>query len=216
MGLITFFGINGVGKDSIANKLKEKNPDIRITSMSRLYMYILGITDTYETSEKVTEEQYKLLEDTPQDVMKRIEEEEYKKLLIELANQNEETILLSHLVSALRLGKETIYLEDRLTPKWLVDNSDLLIQLAVPPDTLSERRKADFSRKRETDINEIEKHQNMCFREWKRIQGENPTKSMYTIVNLDFGETVNAVEKVINMKEKRLFDKRREGEENER
>lgn len=216
MGLITIFGINGVGKDTIANQLKKKRPNIKITSMSRILMYILGITNTFETAEKVTEEQYKQLESIPQERMKQIEENEYKDLLTMLSKKNEETILLTHLVSALRLGEKTIYLEDRLTPDWLVENSNTLIQLVVPPQILSERRQNDGSRKRDTNVEEIEKHQKMCLREWGRIRKRHPSKTMYTIVNIDLDESVDTVEKVINVEQSKLNNKQKEGEEDER
>ena len=41
-------------------------------------MYLLDITNTYYTSEKVTEEQYKKLENVSQSEMKYIENNQYK------------------------------------------------------------------------------------------------------------------------------------------
>ena len=216
MGLITIFGINGVGKDTVANKLKEKRPNICITSMSRILMYILGISNTYETSEIVTEEQYKKLESIPQDVMKKIEENEYRELLTQISQEDKQTLLLSHLVSALRLGEQIVYLDNRLTPDWLVKQSDLLVQLAVPAPILSERRSKDTSRKRDTNIYEIEKHQKLCFKEWNRIKKENPNKSMYTIVNLDLEETVDTIERIMDIEEHKSKSVLKEGERNER
>lgn len=213
MGLITIFGINGVGKDTVANQLKSKKPDIKITSMSRILMYILGITDSYETSDKITEEQYKKLENIPQEEMKQIEKKEYKELLIRLSEKEEDTILLTHLVSALRLGEETVYLKDRLTPSWLVENSDVLIQLVVPTQILSERREKDTSRKRDVNVEEIEKHQKLCFKEWKRLKKEHSSKNFYTVVNLNLEETVDTVEKVIKLEKNKLKEReRKEGE----
>ena len=216
MGLITIFGINGTGKDTIANELKKKRPNIRITSMSRLLMYILGITNTFETSEPVTEEQYKKLESIPQEKMKMIEQKEYKELLIGLSKKDQETILLTHLVSVLRHGEELIYLEDRPTPSWLIENSSTLIQLVVPPEILSERRKKDNSRKRDINIEEIEKHQKMCFKEWKRLKKEQPSKTMYTVVNINLDETVETVDEVIKVENNKLENNQKEGEKDER
>ena len=76
MAITTLFGINGVGKDTIAENLRKKNPEITVSSVSRMLMYILGISKTYDVREKVTEEQYKILESIPQTQMVKIENEE--------------------------------------------------------------------------------------------------------------------------------------------
>lgn len=216
MSLITVFGINGVGKDTVANQLKSRKTNIKITSMSRLLMYILGITQSYETSEKVTEEQYKQLESVPQERMKQIENAQYRELITKISKENDTTILLSHLISALRFGEKTVYLEDRLTPDWLVKNSDALVQLVVPPQILSERRGKDGSRKRDTNIEEIEKHQKMCFKEWKRLKAKHMRKAMYTVINLELDETVDTVEKIIDIHISKKNKKKEEGEIDEK
>ena len=72
MAITTIFGINGVGKDTVANSLRTNNPDLLVTSISRMLMYILGITKTYDVNEKVCEEQYKMLESVPQEKMIKI------------------------------------------------------------------------------------------------------------------------------------------------
>ena len=78
MAITTIFGINGVGKDTVANSLRTNNPDLLVTSISRMLMYILGITKTYDVNEKVCEEQYKMLESVPQEKMIKIENTDYK------------------------------------------------------------------------------------------------------------------------------------------
>lgn len=44
MGLNTIFGINGIGKDTVAEELRKRKPEVIVTSMSRVLMYILGIS----------------------------------------------------------------------------------------------------------------------------------------------------------------------------
>ena len=41
IGLNTIFGINGVGKDTVAEALRQRNPEIKVVSGSRLLMYLL-------------------------------------------------------------------------------------------------------------------------------------------------------------------------------
>ena len=51
MGLYTIFGINGIGKDTVAKEIRKKTQDIEVTSMSRLLMFILGISKSYDVQE---------------------------------------------------------------------------------------------------------------------------------------------------------------------
>lgn len=199
MGLNTIFGINGIGKDTIAEEIRRKNPEIRVTSMSRVYMYILGISKTCDVREKITEEQYKELESISQETMREIENNEYKHILERMANSKEKVIFLGHLISALRLGEDVKYLEDRKTPKWFVDINDNIIQLVAPAELISERRKKDNERKRKSDIEEILKHQELCSKEWKRISEEDDfiAQKMQTIENVDLEKTVKDIEDVI-------------------
>ena len=74
MGLYTIFGINGIGKDTIAEELRKKNQEIEVTSMSRLLMFILGISKTYdvEYNEDNTIKSFKPNCDAPIKIKKRI------------------------------------------------------------------------------------------------------------------------------------------------
>ena len=69
MGIYTIFGINGIGKDTVSEEIRKKRQDIKVTSMSRLLMFILGISKSYDVREKINEEQYKALEEIPQSII---------------------------------------------------------------------------------------------------------------------------------------------------
>ena len=206
MAITTIFGINGVGKDTVANSLRDKHTDIAVTSISRMLMYILGITKTYDVSEKVCEDQYKLLESVPQDRMIEIENTNYKDLIYEIANSKEDLIVLSHLISALRHGDKVQYLTDRITPDWYVNLNQALIQLVAPFDIISNRRKNDIQRKREVSIDEIAYHQSLCTNEWERIKSMNPdsVNRMFIVNNIDLDTATNEIENIIYTEEKIL------------
>ena len=199
MGLITIFGINGVGKDTVANKLRKNNPNITVTSMSRILMYLLGISKTYDTREKISENQYKALENTPQEIISNIENNQYKKLLEKLST-TDNVIFLAHLISALRLGDKTRYLTNKQTPKWFVDINEQMIQLVAPADNISQRRKKDKGRKRNCHINQILEHQELCSKEWERIKRMSPDKikKMHIIENIELDDAVRQVEGIMH------------------
>ena len=165
MGLYTIFGINGIGKDTVAKEIRKKTQDIEVTSLSRLLMFILGISKSYDVQEKINEEQYKALEKMPQSTMRFIEDNEYRQLLERLAKEDKDVIFLSHLITALRLGNKVEFLEDRKTPDWFVDINDKLIQLVAPAQMVAERRQRDKTRTRCYEIDEIIKHQELCTKE---------------------------------------------------
>ena len=200
MAITTIFGINVVGKDTVANSLRTNNPDLLVTSISRMLMYILGITKTYDVNEKVCEEQYKMLESVPQEKMIKIENTDYKDMLDEIASSKEDLIMLSHLISALRHGDKIQYLTDRTTPDWYVKLNQALIQLVAPSDIVSYRRKNDVNRKRETSIKEIEYHQSLCTNEWERIKRVNPdtTNRMFIVNNINLSDATNEIEKIMH------------------
>lgn len=199
MGLYTIFGINGIGKDTIAEKIRQKHQDIEVTSMSRLLMFMLGISKSYDVREKINEEQYKALEQTPQCTIRKIEENEYRRLLEELAKSDKDVIFLSHLITALRLGNKVEFLEDRKTPDWFVDINDKLIQLVAPAQIVAKRRQKDKTRRRCYEIDEIIKHQELCTKEWERIKRKDyyTAKKMSVVENIDLNQAVRGVENII-------------------
>ena len=200
MSVNTIFGINGVGKDAVASELKKENPKITVTSMSRLLMYLLGISQTYDAAEKITEAQYKKLEEVPQKDMIELEQQEYRALLEDLTKQDDKVLILAHLISALRHGDETEYLTNRQIPDWFVDINENLVQLVAPPEVILERRLNDTSRNRKADISQIVEHQSLCDDEWERI-GKSKVlvkRKMHVIPNLDLGRTTREVRNVIS------------------
>ena len=199
VAITTIFGINGVGKDTVANSLRANNPDLSVTSISRMLMYILGITKTYDVSELVNEEQYKQLESIPQPRMIEIENTDYKNILYEIAKSDENVIMLSHLISALRHKDKIEYLTNRITPDWYVDINQALIELVAPYDLISKRRENDLKRKRSVDVEEIKYHQLLCTKEWERIQQTNSSakEKMFVVNNIDLNEATNDIENIL-------------------
>lgn len=199
MGITTIFGINGIGKDTIAEELRKKNKELKVTSMSRLSMYLLGISTTYDVREKITEEQYKELEMISQTKMIELENNEYREHLEKMAKSDEDVIILSHLISALRLGDKTEYLTERKTPKWFIDINQNLIQLVAPADLISDRRSKDKTRKRDAEIEQIIKHQSLCNKEWERIAQENvkARQKMHIVENINLDKAIKEIENIV-------------------
>lgn len=198
MSINTIFGINGVGKDAVAECLKSTNQDIVVTSMSRLSMFLLGISSSWDAEEEVSEHQYRQLEETPQSKMIDLENNEYRNELEKIANSDQEVIMLSHLVSALRHSDKVRYLTERKTANWFVDLNSNLVELVAPPDMIVNRRKKDLNRDRTTDLKQIIEHQELCDAEWNRITkiGKKTNKNMAVVQNIDLQTAAREVENV--------------------
>lgn len=211
MSLNTIFGINGVGKDTIAEQIRKNNPNVRVTSMSRLLMYILGITSNFDVRKKVGEKEYGMLEAVPQSRMIEIENSEYRQFIERFSNSKENIIFIGHLITAMRHGTNVTYLRDRLTPDWFIKCNNNLIQVVAPFELINSRRKLDSDRLRVSDISQIKEHQLLCSQEWERIKRSKliPASRMHIVENIELSKATNELEKII-------FDKDilKEGENN--
>lgn len=199
MALHTIFGINGVGKDTVAERLRERHSNILVSGQGRLTMYCLGIIDDYDSRSKVTEEHYRQLEEVPLDDRHIAEETSYRKFLENAAESSTTTIFLSHLVVAYRHGSNMEYITEDKTYDWLIMSSKSLTQLIAPPETISQRRRKDTSRIRKADLDEVIRHQSLCDTEWSRISRDYPEKrsSMHRVENIDLGSAVAQVDEII-------------------
>jgi len=199
IGLNTIFGINGVGKDTVAEALRQRNPEIKVVSGSRLLMYLLGIAESYDVRERVSEYQYKILEQTSQSIKVHVMENEYRQQLEKMSKDGENVILLAHLVTAFRHGSKIQYLKERPLPTWHAEINTNLIQLVAPAILISERRKTDATRHRQTSVAQIIKHQALCDKEWGRIELLGPCikDKMHTVKNIDLETAVKEVESIV-------------------
>jgi len=201
MGLHTIYGVNGVGKDTVANELVCAHENTFKTSESRLLMFILGIADNYDTTHPVTRDHYKLLEETPQTRMIEIEKTDYRYLIEEFARSETTVLILSHLVFALYLDKKIKFLDERTTPDWYLDANESLIQLIAPSQTIYGRRiKDEDTRDRgQFTIEDIDMHQQLCGRRWEKIaqQAEGTFTVTATIENICLTDAVEQTARVI-------------------
>lgn len=203
MPLNTLYGINGVGKDTVAERLRQSvDRQLIVTSMSRLSMYLLGIVKSFDVSGEVPGDAYKRLEQVPQPEMIALENGPYKEMVGELAQGNDRALLLGHLVTALHLGGSINYLTERSTPDWYIESNASFVQLTAPADIVMQRRQRDASggvRSRPTEISQIMEHQELCDQEWERIGTGlvKPSKGMYVIENRDLDTTVEEVREAL-------------------
>ena len=200
MPLVTIFGINAVGKDTIANEFKKKHPGTFITSASRLLMYHLGIIDKYGAEDPVTKKNYKKLENTSQDKIMAITKGAYKNSLIRFSKNNRLTILLSHLVFMLHIDKDEPVFLDKKDPPFTKLSSGLIQIKSKSENILSRRIKDNKEGVREryySTLKFINKHQTLCDYKWKKIISLRAHNTYITIHNNNLDKAVSAVEKFV-------------------
>lgn len=185
MSLETIYGINASGKDAIANRLKEKDPSIFITTESRLLMYHLGIINSYAAEDPVSKDQYKALENTSQDRIKEITNTTYKKSLESFRESKNTTILLSHLVFLLHIDKEPVFL-DQKDPAF-PEISNGLVHVKSSPEDILARRIADnesgIRLRSHSSLGLIIKHQTLCDVKWEKITSLRTPGTYITVMN---------------------------------
>lgn len=202
--LSTIYGVNGVGKDVVAEKLHQENKNVIITSTPRLLMYAFDLIDSYRVDEPVSKEHYQKLDSINQKEIDRIDATICRRILEDFANDKDNYyILLSHLVPALNLYSNDVkYLTDKIVEEYYVELNKVIIQLVAPIELILERRLRDLKdRKRPVSIEQIAYHQSLCDIEWERIKRvilENSYSCSAEIVpNIELGTTVNDVKKLI-------------------
>lgn len=201
MSIVTIYGVNAVGKDTVANKLKEQEADLFITSESRLLMYHLGIVPSFETNYKASREDYKRLEDTPQSTMLGLIETTYRDHLQQLRERCGATLLLSHLVFALNLDKDQpVYLVKDIS-EWTREVIHGFIHLKAPIIEIYKRRHLDSGLRDRgaAEISQIAYHQELCDRKWNELTAplSPETHTVIQNINLDI-----AVDEVRSFKER--------------
>jgi adenylate kinase len=162
-------------------------------------MYLLGIIDGFDVRQPVGENEYRQLENTPQEEMIELEASSYREKLEELSTDGQPTIVLNHLVVAMRHLDKVKYLADRKTPDWYIRANDSLVELVAPADVIAERRQTDKSRLRIPDIAQINEHQALCDLEWQRVTGicSNVDTKTKIVRNIDLRDASSEVEGVI-------------------
>lgn len=191
------FGINASGKDSVFRELKNRKKEIQSTSESRLLMYHLGYVDSYSLEQPVDREIYKQLENTSQEKIMEVTNSSYRKTLEDFRDAEIEYFLLAHLVTALTIDKNPVYL-DKDVPFWYRDVGNKFIQITCDPEEILKRRLADKKsgnrdRGNLDNIDEIIHHQNLCNEKWEKLTDGLPAGRFTTITNTDLTITTNTI-----------------------
>lgn len=200
MAIVTIYGVKGVGKDTVAQRLHDRNPTLILSSESRVMMYVLGIARDFRSEFTPSRDQYKTLEDVLQAGEFNLEDKRYEAFIGELAAAKNDVLITSHLVYLLHLGQETSYRTDIETPEWYIKTGRAFIQLVAPSSAILQRRLVDYDLRQRpvSGIEEIEHHQSLCDVKWERLTRLAPPRTPCVIIeNVDLVIAVEQAEKVL-------------------
>jgi len=194
------YGLNGVGKDTIAHGLRNRNPNLVTTSESRMLMFLLGITKGFDATLKVERSQYSQLEGTPQEQIIELEQGPPMRELVGNVSADNGTVLnLSHLVFATYLDDEIDYLQ-KPKASWYVHAGDSFMNVVASTEVILQRRQADSAHRERilNGVEEIKFHQTLCDLEWERIQKiALPLTRFAVIENIELAGSVTQAEEVM-------------------
>lgn len=198
MSLIAMYGVNAVGKDTVANLIQEQEGRdyIRLTSESRLLMHHLGLIPSIETKYRVSRDIYKKLEDTPQSIILELIETKYRDHLEILKSETAATtFLLSHLVFALNLDKDRpVYLLKDI-PDWTREVFNGFIHLRAPISEIIKRRHQDeeVRDRGAMEYSQIRYHQGLCDRKWEELVYPLHRETYTEVWNVELEESVKEI-----------------------
>lgn len=186
MSVIFLFGINGSGKDRVAQELLIGGADYRVVPLSRLYMQMLGILDSYDQRNIVTDH-YMKLDKVSQAEINKVTKSQFVEKLKEFKSDSRLTILLGHMVTMKNVGREKVeFLREQEMECVALMYGDGFIYLTADPEEILRRHikdKDDGIRDRGSiKIRHIKKHSELATREWN-IFTEGLDRNRYIAVN---------------------------------
>ncbi len=158
--LIIIFGLNGVGKDALVEKVASTE-DI-IVSSSRMLMFELGLISSFTA--RPNQEDYLTLEQIPWEQKERLLRFRCGQSLKEIKAHN--VFFLAHLVVCMYLDGKEHYRNYPFSP-WLLGASGFARVTATPGEILA-RREGD-KRKRPLSFRQIKDNEEKSERRWENL-----------------------------------------------
>ncbi len=144
MPLVLLVGINGVGKDTVANEIKTRWPGIKVVSGSKVFMKAAGLSVGLNTNQPASLQDYQFIEAIPADEAEQIYNTQFYQILSDLKNSSAITLLLYHLcIVKVDPKSNAISFDDSFVRDWYYDLFDCFILLHTDATQIQTRQLAD-------------------------------------------------------------------------
>ncbi len=172
MALTIIFGVNGVGKDTLANAVQKAHPKIALVSGSRTLMKAFGLPVEITADFPVPFEYYRTLE-INESTVNALYDTKFVDLLREFKSSGKDGIILHHLcVIKPQLDGTIIYDDDVLRP-WFYELFDQFILIRTEPTIIKDRQEKDIQSGKRTrhdlSLHQIEEQVQKSDTQWQEL-----------------------------------------------
>jgi hypothetical protein len=172
MALTIIFGVNGVGKDTLANAVQKTHPHIALISASRALMKAFGLPVEITADFPIPFEYYRTLE-INEPIVNALYDTKFVDILREFKNSGKDGIILHHLcVIKPQLDGTLIYDDDVLRP-WFYELFDQFILIRTEPTTIKNRQEQDIQSGKRTrhnlSLRQIEEQVQKSDNQWQEL-----------------------------------------------
>lgn len=206
MALTIIFGVNGVGKDTLANAVQKAHPQIILVSASRALMKAFGLPVEITADFPVPFEYYRTLE-TNESTINALYDSKFVDILREFKNSGKDGIILHHLcVIKPQLDGTLIYDDDVLRP-WFYELFDQFILIRTEPKIIKERQEKDIQSGKRTrhglSLAQIEEQVQKSDAQWQELCKELKLRGLnkyYEIENngRDRDQAIAKLNRIVN------------------
>lgn len=204
MALTIIFGVNGVGKDTIANIVQKAYPEIALVSASRCLMKAFGLPVEITADFPVPFEYYRTLE-INEPIVNALYDTKFVDTLREFKTQGKNSMLLHHLcVVKPQLDGTLIYDDDVLRP-WFYELFDQFVLIRTAPQIIKDRQEKDLQSGKRTrqglSLIQIEEQVQRSDAQWKELCKQLKKRGLNNYYEIENNSTdlSNAVEKLSNI-----------------
>lgn len=210
MAITIIFGVNGVGKDTLANLVQKAHPEVALISASRALMKAFGLPVEITADFPVPFEYYRTLE-TNEPIVNALYDTKFVDILREFKKQGRNSILLHHLcVIKLQIDGTLIYDDDVLRP-WFYELFDQFILIRTDPAIIKARQENDLQSGKRTrnglSLAQIEEQVQRSDAQWLELCNQLKKRGLqnyYEIQNnsTDLNNAVEQLSRIIGRGEK--------------
>lgn len=188
MALTIIFGVNGVGKDTLANLVQKAHPEIAIISASRALMKAYGLPVEITADFPVPFEYYRTLE-TNEPIVNALYDTKFVDILRAFKAKGGNSMILHHLcVVKPQIDGTLIYDDDVLRP-WFYELFDQFILIRTKPAIIKDRQEKDLLSGKRTrqglSLAQIEEQVQRSDAQWKELCQELKTRGQHNYYEIE-------------------------------
>ncbi len=172
MALTIIFGVNGVGKDTLANEVQKLHPQIALVSASRALMKAFGLPVEVTADFPVPFDYYRTLE-INEPIINALYDTKFVDILRDFKNSGQDGIILHHLCVIKPQLDGTLIYDDDVLRSWFYELFDQFILIRTEPKIIKDRQEKDIQSGKRTrhglSLAQIEEQVQRSDAQWQEL-----------------------------------------------